>query len=148
MILSAAMSMKKSPVLKVTGKRNGLPVSLASMSKSSIRIDTEHLRNQIDQLKHEAEITRSKANNARVRLMRLSQAAENLQHWAAMDVALNKENEAREFLMQNKKILQALERTKRRLEVLDELSVKINEVIIFMLYAYSENCLYKEAEVA
>lgn len=64
-----------------------------------------------------------------MRLMRLSQAAENLQQRAVLDVALNKENEARELLMQKKKLIQALEKTKRRLEVLDELSMKINEAI-------------------
>lgn len=50
-----------------------------------------------------------------------------------MEVARNRENEAWELLVQKKKLLQALERTKRRLEVLDELSTKTNEVRIATL---------------
>ncbi|XP_073002765.1 uncharacterized protein [Typha latifolia] len=67
--------------------------------------------------------------SARMRLMRLSEAAENLKRRAATSVLLGKENEARELLVQKKKLMQALERSKNRIEVLDELSAKINEAI-------------------
>lgn len=69
------------------------------------------------------------ANSARLRLLRLSEAAENLQKQAALSVQKGKENEAREILFQRKKVLQALEKSKRRIELLDELSVKLCEVI-------------------
>ncbi|KAL0921142.1 hypothetical protein M5K25_008186 [Dendrobium thyrsiflorum] len=130
MILGSGMEMPMTRLaLNVRTRRHGLPVILASANKGVIRFDIEQLRHQIDQLHAQAEITRSKANNARLRLMRLSEAAENLQRRAVMEVARRRENEARELLMQKKKLLQALERTKRRLEVLDELSMKINEAI-------------------
>ncbi|KAG0455299.1 hypothetical protein HPP92_024264 [Vanilla planifolia] len=103
--------------------------ALASISMKCARIDAEQLRTQIDQLHAEAETNWSKANSARLRLMRLSEAAEKLQHRAATVIALGKENEARELLIQKRKIMQALEKTKSRLEVLDELLVKIKEAI-------------------
>ncbi|KAG0455227.1 hypothetical protein HPP92_024201 [Vanilla planifolia] len=92
------------------------------------RIDAEQLRTQIDQLHADAETNWSKANSARLRLMRLSEAAEKLQHRAATVIALGKENEARELLIQKRKIMQALRRQKA-FEVLDELLVKIKEAI-------------------
>ncbi|KAJ4976818.1 hypothetical protein NE237_001924 [Protea cynaroides] len=90
---------------------------------------TEQLRTQLDQLHSEAEKTRLKANGARLRLMRLSEAVENLKKQAAIDVRLGKENEAREMLIQKKKVMQALEKSKGRIELLDELSAKLNEAI-------------------
>ncbi|PKU69804.1 hypothetical protein MA16_Dca023623 [Dendrobium catenatum] len=63
-----------------------------------------------------------------------------------MEVARSRENEARELLMQKKKLLQALEKTKRRLEVLDDLSMKINEVRIFLLLIFKKSTyLHKQA---
>ncbi|XP_042493079.1 uncharacterized protein LOC122072746 isoform X2 [Macadamia integrifolia] len=90
---------------------------------------TEQLRTQLDQLHSEAEKTIFKANNARLRLMRLSEAAEKLKQRAAMDIRLGKENEARELLVQKKKLMQALEKSKSRIELLDKLSAKLNEAI-------------------
>nr|CAD1823485.1 unnamed protein product [Ananas comosus var. bracteatus] len=69
------------------------------------------------------------ANNARLRLMRLSETAENLKRRAAMSVLAGKEGDARELLVQKKKLMQALEKSKSRIEVLDKLSAKINEAI-------------------
>ncbi|XP_020591492.1 uncharacterized protein LOC110032260 [Phalaenopsis equestris] len=115
--------------LNARRRRIGTPVTLASSTGGVVRVDIEQLKLQIDQLHSQAEITRSKENNARLRLMRLSEAAENLQRRAVMEVARSRENEARELLMQKKKLLLALQRTKKRLEVLDELSVKLNEAI-------------------
>ncbi|XP_028751872.1 uncharacterized protein LOC114711616 [Neltuma alba] len=92
-------------------------------------INTEHLRSQLDQLHAEAETTRAKANNARLRLLRLSEAAEKLQKQAAVSVQKGKENDAREILFQRKKVLQALEKSKTRIELLDELFTKLCEAI-------------------
>ncbi|CAI9089034.1 OLC1v1023523C3 [Oldenlandia corymbosa var. corymbosa] len=61
--------------------------------------------------------------------MRLSEAAENLRHRAAVNVRNGKENEARELLFQKKKVMEAMEKSKDRIELLDELSAKLNEVI-------------------
>ncbi|KAK9284850.1 hypothetical protein L1049_024030 [Liquidambar formosana] len=92
-------------------------------------IDTEQLRAQLGQLHSEAEKTRTKANNARLRLLRLSEAAEKLRRQAAISVETGKENNARELLFQKKKVMQALEKSKSRIELLDELSTKLNEAI-------------------
>ncbi|RZS15731.1 hypothetical protein BHM03_00047602 [Ensete ventricosum] len=95
---------------------------------------SRQLRIQLDQLRAEAEATRSKAfflvpaNAARLRLMRLTEAAENLRSRAAMSIQVGKETEARELLIQKKKLMQALKNSKNRIEVLDKLSSKINEI--------------------
>ncbi len=68
------------------------------------------------------------ANNARLRLLRLSEAAEKLRRQAAINVRSGREDEAREMLFQKKKVMQALEKSKKRIELLDELSTKLNEV--------------------
>ncbi|ONK79155.1 uncharacterized protein A4U43_C01F3490 [Asparagus officinalis] len=98
-------------------------------SFSNQRVDTETLRAQLDRLYAEAETTRSRATNARTRLMRLSEAAENLQKRAANSVLVGKETEARGLLVEKKKLMQALEKSKNRIDVLDKLAVKINEAI-------------------
>lgn len=100
-------------------------VCLCSVSN----IGTDQLRAQLDQLHSEANNARAKANNARLRLMRLSEAAERLRRQAAISVQTGKENEARELLFQKKKVMQALEKSKSRIELLDELSAKLNEAI-------------------
>ncbi|RVW98639.1 hypothetical protein CK203_032174 [Vitis vinifera] len=94
---------------------------------SASNIGTDQLRAQLDQLHSEANNARAKANNARLRLMRLSEAAERLRRQAAISVQTGKENEARELLFQKKKVMQALEKSKSRIELLDELSAKLNE---------------------
>lgn len=71
------------------------------------------------------------ANKARQRLLRLSEAAEKLQRQAAISVQTGKENDARDLLLQKKKTMQALEKTKSRIELLDELSTKLIEAISF-----------------
>lgn len=68
------------------------------------------------------------AKSARLRLLRLSEAAEKLRRQAAISVQTGKENDARELLFQKKKVMLALEKSKRRIELLDELSTKLNEV--------------------
>lgn len=68
------------------------------------------------------------ANNARLRLLRLSETAENLKRQAAINVQTGKEDDARELLFQKKKVIEALEKSKKRIELLDELSSKLNEV--------------------
>lgn len=68
------------------------------------------------------------ANKARQRLLRLSEAAEKLKRQAAISVQAGKDNDARDMLFQKKKIMQALDNTKSRIELLDELSAKLIEV--------------------
>ena len=68
------------------------------------------------------------ANNARLRLLRLSEAAEKLQKQAGISIQKGEENDAREMLFQRKKVLQALEKSKSRIELLDELSAKLSQV--------------------
>jgi len=58
----------------------------------------------------------------------LSEAAEKIQRQAAISVQTGKENDARELLFQKKKVKQALEKSKSRIELLDELSTKLNKV--------------------
>ncbi|CAD6230189.1 unnamed protein product [Miscanthus lutarioriparius] len=87
------------------------------------------LREELLQLHAEADLTQSKANSARVRLVRLTEAAENLKKRAATSVRMGKENEAVDLLVQKKKLTKALENIKERIEVLDRLSAKISEVI-------------------
>lgn len=69
------------------------------------------------------------ANNARLRLLRLSESAEKLKKQAAISMQKGDENYARDMLVQRKKVLQALEKSKNRIELLDELSTKLSEVI-------------------
>lgn len=68
------------------------------------------------------------ANNARLRLLRLSESAEKLKKQAAISMQKGDENYARDMLVQRKKVLQALEKSKNRIELLDELSTKLSEV--------------------
>ncbi|XP_062152825.1 uncharacterized protein LOC133861124 isoform X3 [Alnus glutinosa] len=69
------------------------------------------------------------ANSARLRLLRLSDAADKLRRQAAISVQTGKENDARQLLLQKKKVILALEKSKRRIELLDELSAKLNEAV-------------------
>lgn len=64
----------------------------------------------------------------------MSEAAENLQKRAASSILVGKETEARDLLVQKKRLMQALEKSKNRIDVLDELAMKINEVRILGLY--------------
>lgn len=102
-------------------------VNLAASSTNNF--NTEKLREQLDHLHKEAQSTRNKANNARSRLLRLSEAAERFRRQAAISVRTGKENDARELLFQKKKIMQAMEKSKSRIELLDELAAKLNEAI-------------------
>ncbi|KAE8819709.1 hypothetical protein D1007_02369 [Hordeum vulgare] len=89
----------------------------------------DRLREQLLQLHAEADLTQSKANSARVRLVRLTEAAENLKKRAVVSVRMGRENEAVDLLVQKKKLTKALENIKERIELLDKLSAKISEVI-------------------
>lgn len=60
--------------------------------------------------------------------MRLSEAAEKLKRQAAISVNAGKENEARELLFQKKKVMQAMERSNTRIQLLHQLSAKLNQV--------------------
>jgi phage shock protein A len=63
-----------------------------------------------------------------LRLLRLSESAEKLTKQAAISMQKGDENYARDMLVQRKKVLQALEKSKSRIELLDELSTKLSEV--------------------
>ncbi|XP_052207633.1 uncharacterized protein LOC127811643 [Diospyros lotus] len=104
------------------------PLRMASACLAS-NLNAQQLRAQLDQLHSEAEHARSKANNARLRLMRLSEAAEKLRRQAALCVQTGKENDARDLLFQKKKVMEALEKSKSRITLLDELSTRLNEAI-------------------
>ncbi|XWS41043.1 hypothetical protein CRYUN_Cryun17cG0047100 [Craigia yunnanensis] len=106
-----------------------MPLLRPKCLASNPKINTEQLRYQLDRLHAEAETTRAKASNARLRFLRLSEAAEKLRRQAAVSIQRGKENEARDLLFQKKKVLQALEKSKSRIELLDELSTKLNEAI-------------------
>lgn len=79
------------------------------------------------------------ANKARQRLLRLSEAAEKLQRQAAISVQAGNENDARDLLSQKKKAMQALEKTKSRIELLDELSTKLYEVFTSVKLLYYQS---------
>ncbi|TKY57217.1 hypothetical protein E2542_SST21663 [Spatholobus suberectus] len=96
---------------------------------ASSTTNTVQLRSQLDHLHAEADATRAKATSARLRLLRLSEAAEQFQKQAAINIQKGEENYARDMLFQRKKVLQALEKSKRRIELLDELSTKLSEAI-------------------
>lgn len=58
----------------------------------------------------------------------MSEAAEKLRQQAALSVQTAKENDARELLLQKRKVMQAMEKSKNRIELLDELAAKLTEV--------------------
>nr|XP_016491100.1 PREDICTED: uncharacterized protein LOC107810786 [Nicotiana tabacum] len=108
---------------------NKTPKKMIYFSASTANLNMEKLREQLDHLHKEAQTTRNKANNARSRLLRLSEAAEKFRRQAAVSIQTGKENDARELLFQKKKIMQAMEKSKSRIELLDELAAKLNEAI-------------------
>ncbi|CAA0172231.1 hypothetical protein ISN45_At01g005910 [Arabidopsis thaliana x Arabidopsis arenosa] len=112
------------PVVIAQSRR--IPTSLRCFSATA---NSDLLRSQLDRLHAEAESTRAKANSNRLRLLRLSEAAENLRKQAAVNVRTGKENDARDLLLQKKKVMQALDKAKARIELLDTLSSKLNEAI-------------------
>ncbi|XP_022147963.1 uncharacterized protein LOC111016762 [Momordica charantia] len=102
---------------------------LSNPIRASSTSSTEQLREELSHLHSEAENTRAKANSARLRLLRLSEAAEKLRRQAAISVRTGKEDDARDLLFQKKKVMQALEKSKSRIKLFDELSAKLNEAI-------------------
>ncbi|KAG8386714.1 hypothetical protein BUALT_Bualt03G0177700 [Buddleja alternifolia] len=105
------------------------PMKTKTVCLGSPSATAEQLRQQLDNLHKEADHTRIKANSARLRLIRLSEAAEKLRRQAAVSVQAGKENDARDSLFQKKKVMQAMEKLKSRIELFDELSAKLNEAI-------------------
>ncbi|MCE2055004.1 hypothetical protein HAX54_041770 [Datura stramonium] len=76
---------------------------------STTNLNMEKLREQLDHLHKEAQSTRNKtpgysANNARSRLLRLSEAAEKFRRQAAISVRTGKENDARELLSKERRL--------------------------------------------
>lgn len=62
----------------------------------------------------------------------MSEAAEKLRQQAAKSIQLGKENDARDLLLQKKKVLQAMEKSKSRAHLLDELAAKLTEVTYYL----------------
>ncbi|XP_051152296.1 uncharacterized protein LOC127266175 [Andrographis paniculata] len=102
---------------------------MQSMCLASTSATADQLRQQLSNLHKEAESTRVKAKSSRLRLMRLCEAVDRLRRQAAINVQSGKENDAREILFQKKKVMQAIEKLKTRIELFDELSAKLNEAI-------------------
>jgi hypothetical protein len=76
------------------------------------------------------------ANAARGRFMRLTETVENLGIRAAIELRAGKEESARQLIAEKQKIMRALERSKKRAEILEELSNKLGEVCptLFLLW--------------
>ncbi|CAJ2634118.1 unnamed protein product [Trifolium pratense] len=125
-VTATSMAVPSSLMITTTPRRR---LICFCSSSSSTTINTEQLRSQLDHLHAEADTTRTKANSARMRLLRLSESAEKLQKQAALSMQKGDENYARDMLLQRKKVLQALEKSKSRIELLDELSTKLSEAI-------------------
>lgn len=92
-------------------------------------ISVEDLKSQLEALQSEAEQARARANMARARFMRLTETVENLRMRAAVDLKAGKEESARQLIVEKKKVMQALEKSKQRAELLEELSNKLGEAI-------------------
>lgn len=100
-----------------------------AQAQTQTQTTAEQLKAQLDALQREAEEARARANRARSRFMRLTEAVDKFKLQAAASVKAGKESSAREMLLQKKKVLQALERCKNRVELLDELLTKLGEAI-------------------
>ena len=74
--------------------------------------------------------------------MRLTESVEKLRMRARIELKAGKEESARQLIAEKQKIMQALERSKKRAEVLEELSNKLGEVcqIIFLLCHMNNFC--------
>ena len=74
--------------------------------------------------------------------MRLTESVENLRLRAGIELRAGKEENARQLITEKQKIMQALERSKKRAEVLDELSNKLGEVCAaaFLLCLMNNSC--------
>ncbi|KAH9311885.1 hypothetical protein KI387_026920, partial [Taxus chinensis] len=104
-------------------------VTKFSGGNTGIELNAEQLKVQLVKLQREADEAREKANSTRARFMRLTEAVDKLQLQAVANVKAGKESAAREMLLQKKKVMQALEKSKRRAELLDELLTKLGEAI-------------------
>ncbi|KAH7302358.1 hypothetical protein KP509_23G068900 [Ceratopteris richardii] len=99
-----------------------------AMEKSS-SVSYEELRTELEALNEEAEQARGRANAARARFMRLTERVENLRMQAITDLKAGKEGSARQLLFEKQKVMQALEKSKQRAELLEELCNKLGEAI-------------------
>ncbi|CAM6095612.1 unnamed protein product [Calypogeia fissa] len=87
------------------------------------------VKDQLEALQDEALQVRNRYNNARARFMRLTEVAEQLRRRAAIDLNLGNEDSARKALIEKQKVIQAAELSKRRAQLLEELSTKLGEAI-------------------
>lgn len=122
--------------VKVGASRRGWEIKKSLVTQFSASNNVAHMQKTADQLKdeldalqREADEARSRANRARSRFMRLTEAVDKLKLQAAASVKAGKEYSARDMLMQKREVLQALEKCKNRVELLDELLTKLGEAI-------------------
>ncbi|CAM6062995.1 unnamed protein product [Sphagnum tenellum] len=89
----------------------------------------EELREQLEALQKECKDVWAQANSARARFMRLTDVVEQLRARAAKDVQIGNEASARDLLREKQKVMKALENSKSRAQLLEELSIKLNVAI-------------------
>ena len=73
--------------------------------------------------------------------MRLTHVVEQLRQRAAMDVRMGKEDSARLLLSEKQKVMKALEATRQRAELLEQLTGKLNVVSMFSCTMMSFSCV-------
>ncbi|CAM8887967.1 unnamed protein product [Rhodiola kirilowii] len=100
----------------------------ACCSPSSV-VSSHQLRSELDQLHSEADMARTKANNARLRLMRLSEAAEITQTHRQLSVfKLDKKIMQGIFYDKRKRLWKRWKSQRGGSNCLTKLSAKLNEV--------------------
>lgn len=109
-------------------KTRSWPVSAKAVNSQNELQTAENLREQLEALQQEAEQVRGRANSARLRFMRLTHVVEQLRQRAAMDVRNGKEDSARSLLIEKQKVMKALEASRQRAELLEQLARKLNVV--------------------
>lgn len=109
--------------------RIAAPSCYSDAQKNPPSTSMEILKGQLEALHLEAEKARARANAARARFMRLTETIENLRMRAIVDLKSGKEESARQLIAEKQKVMQALEKSKQRGELLEELCNKLGEAI-------------------
>lgn len=109
--------------------RIAAPSCYSDAQNSPPSTSTENLKGQLEALHLEAEQARARANAARARFMRLTETIENLRMRAIVDLKSGKEESARQLITEKQKVMQALEKSKQRAELLEELCNKLGVAI-------------------
>lgn len=109
--------------------RIAAPFCQADALKPPSSTSMESLKGQLEALHLEAEQARARANAARARFLRLTETIENLTMRAIVDLKSGKEESARYLVAEKQKVMQALEKSKQRAELHEELCNKLGEAI-------------------